>query len=194
LIVKANGQKKIRVIEIIPGQIVTKEVIVPPKIVAGKIVSDTIRDILKIVVVERHHATGNVGVGFVRGFKLKRGAMASTVAHDAHNVIVAGTNDADIVFAIQELTRLRGGQVAVADGKTRAELPLPIAGLVTDQPLPRALKLMADLNAAARALGCDLAAPFMSLSFLALSPIPALKLTDLGLIDATKLERISLFA
>jgi adenine deaminase len=192
--VKASGRRKIRVIEIIPGQIVTRELIVPPKIVDGRIVSDPGRDILKIVVVERHRATGNVGVGFVRGFKLKRGAIASTVAHDAHNVIAAGTNDADIKFAIQELTRLQGGQVAVADGKTRAELPLPIAGLVTDQPLPRALKLIDDLNAAARALGCDLAAPFMSLSFLALSPIPALKLTDQGLIDATKLERISLFA
>ena len=192
-VVKASGRKKIRVIDIVPNQIVTNEFIVSPKIVDGGIVSDTERDILKIVVVERHRATGNVGVGFVRGFKLKRGAIGSTVAHDAHNVVVAGTNDADILFAIHELTRLQGGQVAVADGKIKAELPLPIAGLVSDQPLPKALKLIDDLNAAARALGCDLAAPFMSLSFLALSPIPALKLTDQGLIDATKLQRISLF-
>jgi adenine deaminase len=193
LVIKANGRKKIRVIDIVPNQIVTNEFIVSPKIVDGEVVADPERDILKMVVIERHRATGNVGVGFVRGFKLKRGAIGSTVAHDAHNVVVAGTNDADILFAIQELTRLQGGQVAVADGKIKAELPLPIAGLVTDQPLPKALKLIDDLNAAAHALGCDLAAPFMSLSFLALSPIPALKLTDQGLIDATKLQRISLF-
>ena len=184
---------KIRVIEIIPDQIVTKELIAAPKIANGEIVADQSRDILKMVVVERHRATGNVGVGFVRGFKLKRGAIGSTVAHDAHNVIVAGTNDADILFAIQELERMQGGQVAVVDGKVKAALPLPIAGLVTDQPLAKAMKLIDDLNAAAHALGCDLAAPFMTLSFLALSPIPSLKLTDQGLIDATVLKKTSLF-
>ena len=193
LTVKANGKKKIRVIEIIPDQIVTKEFVAVPKVLGKEIVADTSRDILKMVVVERHRATGNVGVGFVRGFKLKSGAIASTVAHDAHNVIAAGTNDADILFAIRELEHLQGGQVAVANGKVMAVLPLPIAGLVTDQPLPQAMKLIDDLNAAAHALGCDLAAPFMTLSFLALSPIPALKLTDQGLIDATKLQKTSLF-
>ena len=184
---------KIRVIEIIPDQIVTKELIVSPKIENGKIVADTTRDILKMVVVERHRATGNVGVGFVRGFKLKHGAIGSTVAHDAHNVIVAGTNDADILRVIQELEKLQGGQIAVVNGKVKAVLPLPIAGLVTDQPLAQAMKLIDDLNAAAHAMGCDLAAPFMALSFLALSPIPSLKLTDQGLIDATKLQKTSLF-
>jgi len=191
--VKPSGTKKIKVIEIIPNQIVTKTAIVAPKIVDGQIVADPARDILKMVVIERHRATGNVGVGFVRGFKLKRGAIGSTVAHDAHNVIVAGTNDADILRVIQELEKLQGGQVCVADGKVKAELPLPIAGLVTDQPLPKAMKLIDDLNAAAHALGCDLEAPFMTLSFLALSPIPSLKLTDQGLIDATKLQKTSLF-
>lgn len=193
LAVKAAGHKKIRVIDIIPNQIVTREHHAPPRIVDGEIVADTSRDILKIVVVERHRATGRVGVGFVRGFKLKRGAIGSTVAHDAHNVVVAGANDRDIRFAIQELERLQGGQVAVADETVMAELPLPIAGLVSDLPLSRAMKKIDGLNAAARALGCDLAAPFMSLSFLALSPIPALKLTDQGLIDATRLQPISLF-
>ncbi len=191
--VKASGSKKIRVIELIPDQIVTKELIVSPKIVNGEVVADTSRDILKMVVIERHRATGNVGVGFVRGFKLKHGAIGSTVAHDAHNVIVAGTNDADILRVIQELEKLQGGQVAVVDGKVKAELPLPIAGLVTDQPLAKAMRLIDDLNAAAHAMGCDLAAPFMALSFLALSPIPSLKLTDQGLIDATKLKKTSLF-
>jgi adenine deaminase len=192
-VVKANGAKKIRVIGIVPDQIVTKEIILAPKIENGQVVADTTRDILKMVVVERHRATGNVGVGFVRGLKLKSGAIGSTVAHDAHNVVVAGTNDADILFAIQELERLRGGQVCVANGKVKAELPLPIAGLVTDQPLAKAMKLIDDLNAAAQALGCDLAAPFMTLSFLALSPIPELKLTDQGLIDAVKLQKTTLF-
>lgn len=192
-VVKSEGKKKIRVIEIIPNQIVTKEVIVSPKAENGEIAADPSRDILKMVVIERHRATGNVGVGFVRGFKLKKGAIGSTVAHDAHNVIVAGTSDADILRVIQELERLQGGQVAVVDGKVKAELPLPIAGLVTDQTLSKAMKLIADLNAAAHAMGCDLEAPFMTLSFLALSPIPALKLTDQGLIDATKLCKTSLF-
>jgi adenine deaminase len=193
LVVKASGAKKIRVIEIIPDQIVTKELIVAPKIENGEIVADTSRDILKMVVVERHRATGNVGVGFVRGFKLKRGAIGSTVAHDAHNVVVAGTNDADILRVIQELEKLQGGQVAVVDGKVKAKLPLPIAGLVTDQPLAKAMKLIDDLNAAAHTMGCELAAPFMALSFLSLSPIPSLKLTDQGLIDATRLKKIALF-
>jgi len=184
---------KIRVIEIIPDQIVTKELIAAPKVKNGEVVADVSRDILKMVVVERHRATGNVGVGFVRGFKLKRGAIGSTVAHDAHNVVVAGTNDADIVRVVQELEKMRGGQVAVVDGKVKAELPLPIAGLVSDQPLGKALKLIDDLNSAAHAMGCDLAAPFMTLSFLALSPIPALKLTDQGLIDAAKLQKTTLF-
>ena len=192
-VVKANGTKKIRVIGIVSDQIVTKEIILAPKIENGQVVADPSRDVLKIVVVERHRATGNVGVGFVRGLKLKSGAIGSTVAHDAHNVVIAGTNDADILFAILELERLQGGQVCVANGKVKAELPLPIAGLVTDQPLAKAMKLIDDLNAAAQALGCDLAAPFMTLSFLALSPIPELKLTDQGLIDAVKLQKTTLF-
>lgn len=193
LVVKSSGTKKIRVIEIIPDQIVTKEFIAAPKIAGGQIVADTARDMLKIVVVERHRATGNVGVGFVRGLRLKNGALGSTVAHDAHNVVVAGTNDVDILFAIRELERLQGGQVVVASGQVKAELPLPIAGLVSDEPLSKVIQLIDDLNSAAQSLGCKLAAPFMALSFLSLSPIPALKLTDQGLIDATQLKRTSLF-
>jgi adenine deaminase len=189
LVVPANRGRKIRVIEIVPQQIVTKEIITTPKIDGGEIVADIRRDLLKLVVVERHRATGNVGVGFVRGFKLQRGAIGSTVAHDAHNVVVAGTNDADILRVIEELERLQGGQVAVADGKVNAELGLPIAGLVSDRPLAEVIKRMDALNAAVRALGCDLDAPFMTLSFLSLSPIPQLKLTDQGLIDAVHLKK-----
>ncbi|MDB6028540.1 MAG: ade2 [Verrucomicrobiales bacterium] len=191
--VEANGDKKIKVIETVPNQIVTKCAVEKPKVVNGEIVSDTERDIVKLVVVERHRATGNVGVGFVRGLTLKRGAIGSTVAHDAHNVVVAGTNDADIIAAIEALKEMRGGQVAVADGKVIASLPLPIAGLVSDQPLEKVMEDIETLNAGARALGCLLEAPFMTLSFLSLSPIPELKLTDQGLIDATKLQITDLF-
>ena len=129
--VKARSSGKIKVIQIVPNQIVTKQVLELPKIESGRIVADTKRDILKLVVVERHRATGNVGVGFVRGFKLKSGAIGSTVAHDAHNVVVVGTNDADIKRVIEELEAMQGGQVAVANGKVTAALPLPIAGLVS---------------------------------------------------------------
>jgi adenine deaminase len=191
--VKPQGTAQIKVIEIVPNQIVTKTLVATPKVEGGQIVADVARDILKLVVVERHRATGQVGVGFVTGFKLQRGALASSVAHDAHNVVVVGTNDADIVVAIRRMQEMQGGLVAVAGGKVVAELGLPIAGLVSDQPLPEVIRLMAWLDAAAHALGCDLHAPFMTLSFLSLSPIPELKLTDQGLIDATKMERTSLF-
>ena len=193
--VAATGAgKKIRVIEIVPHQIVTKEVFASPKVADGKIVSDPERDILKLVVVERHRATGNIGVGFVRGFGLKRGALGSTVAHDAHNVVVVGVSDSDIVAAIRALEEMRGGQVAVADGKIEASLPLPIAGLVSDQPLELVIDKIAALKSAAAHLGSMLDAPFMSLSFLSLSPIPALKLTDQGLVDAVNLKLTTLIA
>ena len=193
--VPGNGAApRIRVIEIVPHQIVTKEVFATPKLADGKIVSDIERDILKLVVVERHRATGNVGVGFVRGFGLNRGALGSTVAHDAHNVVVVGVSDSDIVAAIRALEEMRGGQVAIAERKIEASLPLPIAGLVSDQPLEIVIRKIAELKSAAARLGSALDAPFMSLSFLSLSPIPALKLTDQGLVDAVNLKLTTLIA
>jgi adenine deaminase len=188
----AGTARKIRVIEIIPNQIVTREVIESIPENPNGVQSDPSRDILKMVVVERHHATGNVAVGFVRGFKLKSGAIGSTVAHDAHNIVVAGVRDADIVAVIRRLEELQGGQVAVAEGKVVAELPLPIAGLVSDRPLDEVIGRIEALNAAAHKLGCDLEAPFMTLSFLSLSPIPALKLTDQGLIDSQNMKPVEL--
>ncbi len=184
---RSNGATRLNVIEIVPQQIVTRKITVPPRVEGGLIVADPARDILKLVVVERHRATGNVGVGFVRGFKLKAGALGSTVAHDAHNVVVVGVSDPDITLAIEELARMQGGLVAVVEGKVKAALPLPIAGLVSDQPLETVIQHVAALNQAATALGCELDAPFMTLSFLSLSPIPELKLTDQGLIDAVKM-------
>ena len=192
--VPANGATAIRVIELVPHQIITNEVHAAPKIQDERIVSDVERDILKLVVVERHHASGNVGVGFVRGFGLKAGALGSTVAHDAHNVVVVGATDRDIIATIEALKELRGGQVAIRDGEIEAALALPIAGLVSDQPLEVVIEKIAALNAAAARLGCKLDAPFMSLSFLSLSPIPALKLTDQGLVDAVNMKLTTLIA
>jgi adenine deaminase len=191
--VRLNRAARMRVIEVVPNQIVTRQIIQTPRTENREVVPDVERDILKLVVLERHHATGNVGVGFVRGFKLKSGALGSTVAHDAHNVVVVGVNDADIARAIEELVKMQGGQVAVSQGKVRAELALPIAGLVSDRPLQEVIERIAALNAAARAMGCDLEAPFMTLSFLSLSPIPELKLTDQGLIDAVRMQPTKLF-
>ena len=192
LIVKADGTKAIKVIELVSEQIITNAVTAAPKVVNGEIVSDTSRDILKLVVVERHNATGNVGVGFVRGFQLQRGALGSTVAHDAHNVVVVGVTDSDIMAAIAALQKLGGGQVAIENGSDIAALPLPIAGLVSDRPLQEVVEKLRTLNGAAAQLGCPLPAPFMSLSFLSLSPIPALKLTDQGLVDAVNMKLTSL--
>jgi adenine deaminase len=191
--VKAVAGKKMKVIEIVPNQIVTRQILITPKVENRQVAPDIERDVLKLVVVERHRATGNVGVGFVRGFQLKDGALGSTVAHDAHNVVVVGTNDADICRAIQALEQLQGGQVAVRRGRVAAELGLPVAGLVSDRPLEEVIARLDALNAEARAMGCKLEAPFMTLSFLSLSPIPALKLTDQGLIDASKLCKTGLF-
>ena len=182
----------IRVIEIVPNQIVTRERHERAAVQNWRIVPDLTRDILKLVVVERHRATGHVGVGFVKGFKLRTGALGSTVAHDAHNVVVVGVSDADIVRAIEELVRMQGGQVVVNQGEVMSELPLPIAGLVSDRPLDEVIQRIDSLNRAARQLGCDLQAPFMTLSFLSLSPIPELKLTDQGLIDAVRMRTTSL--
>ncbi|CAN5612948.1 adenine deaminase [soil metagenome] len=190
----ADGAKRIKVIDIVPEQIVTNAVTLPAKIEGGQVVSDPANDVLKLVVIERHNATGNVGVGFVRGFQLKRGALGSTVAHDAHNVVVVGVSDKDIVAAVATLQKMGGGQVAVEDGDQLAALPLPIAGLVSDRPLREVVDKIESLKRAAAQLGCSLPAPFMSLSFLSLSPIPALKLTDQGLVDAVNMKLTSLFA
>jgi adenine deaminase len=195
-IASGNGisERRIRVIEIVPRQIVTRERIENAKIANRQVIADPSRDILKLVVVERHRGTGNVGVGFVRGFGLTRGALGSTVAHDAHNVVVVGANDDDIISAVGELERMRGGQVAILNREVEDALPLPIAGLVSDQPLEAVIEQIEKLNAAAGRLGCKLPAPFMSLSFMTLSPIPELKLTDQGLVDAVNLQLTSVFA
>ncbi len=189
----ANGHRRIRVIETVPDQIVTHQVLETALIQDGNLVADPSRDLAKVAVIERHHATGNVGLGFVRGLGIKRGAIGSSVAHDSHNIIVAGTNDDDLMTAARAIAAMQGGQVAVADGEVLARLPLPIAGLMSDQPIERVRETMDQLVDAARGLGTTLHAPFMALGFLALPVIPDLKITDRGLVDVKKFELVSLF-
>ena len=176
------------VIEIVPNQIITKSVNEKPKIYDGAIVSDTKRDILKLVVVERHKATGNIGLGLVKGFGIKRGALASSISHDSHNIVAVGTNDNDLYAAIKKVETLGGGLAVAADGKMLSTLPLPIAGLLSDQPLEQVVKKLEEVEKAAANLGSKLAAPFATLSFLALPVIPELRLTDKGLVDVLQFK------
>ena len=184
---------KVRVIEIIPGQIYTRHIIqkVLPD-AQGEVLSDPRKDILKVAVIERHHGTGNMAVGFVKGFGLKKGALASSVAHDAHNIIVVGANDRDMYVAVQKIIELGGGQVICAGGEVIDYLSLPIGGLLSDQPLDKVVAREEALNRHARELGTILPAPFITLSFLSLAVIPELKITDKGLIDVDQFKIVGL--
>lgn len=180
------------VIDVIPDQIVTGRSVMQPARADGLWATDTVQDIAKLVVVERHGKGGGIGKAFVRGFGLQYGALASTVAHDSHNIICAGMSDSDMLAAIRALAKSGGGLVVVAGGKILAQLPLPIAGLMSDEPVADVVAKVTELHVAARQLGCKLSAPFMALSFLALPVIPHLKLTDKGLIDVDKFAPIEL--
>ena len=184
---------EVRVIDVIPGQIVTGSSF--QRLSSGKrgLLPDASRNIVKLVVVERYSGKGGMGLGFARGLGVAGGALASTVAHDSHNIIAAGADDASLVTAINRLIELGGGQVAAAGDKILAELALPIAGLMSDREAQEVAALEDGLTAAARSLGSRLDDPFMALSFLALPVIPALKLTDLGLVDVTKFQPVSLY-
>jgi len=179
------------VIEVVPGQIVTRQKREKVKIAEGFILPDTDRDILKLVVVERHKATGNIGLGLVSGFGLQKGALASSIAHDSHNIIVVGTNDNDIFTAVKEIERLQGGLVVTANGKILASLSLPIAGLLSNEPLEIVVDKLEKLEQTAKDLGATLPSPFATLSFLALPVIPELRLTDLGMVDVNNFKLIS---
>ncbi|HEY3960887.1 MAG TPA: adenine deaminase C-terminal domain-containing protein, partial [Gaiellaceae bacterium] len=181
-----------RVIGIVPGQIVTESLEDAPKLHAGEALADPARDLAKIAVIERHLGTGRIGLGFVRGFGLQRGAIASSVAHDAHNVVVVGMNDASMAAAVRRLANQGGGIVVVDGAEVLAELPLPVAGLLSDAPLDTVLERSRALIDAARELGCTLESPFQHLAFLALSVIPSLKITDQGLVDVDKFELVPL--
>jgi adenine deaminase len=188
----ASRGAAVRVIELVPDQLLTGAGAMAPRVEGGLAVADPERDLAKIAVVERHHATGRIGLGFVRGFGLRAGALASTVSHDAHNVIVTGASDEDMALAVRRLVELGGGIVAVRDGAVLAELPLPVAGLMCDLPAAAAAAALHDLRDAARSLGVEVRAPFMALSFLGLSVIPSLKITDRGLVDVDRFEIVPL--
>ena len=183
---------QIRVIGLIPNQIVTDSLVMPPTVTRGEAVADPERDLAKIAVIERHHATGRAGLGFVHGSGLRHGAIASTVAHDAHNIIVVGTSDEDMRAAVERLAELHGGIVAIRDRQVLAECPLPIAGLLSDRAANTVIDEGAACTNAAAALGWTGRAPFMTLSFLALSVVPNLKITDQGLIDVVHATIVSL--
>lgn len=184
----------IRVIGIIPGQIMTKSLTLPIKAVNGFVAPDPERDILKLAVIERHRASGSMSVGFVSGIGLKRGAMAGTVAHDSHNLVIAGENDNDMMCAARAVAEMGGGLAAAIDGTVIGRMPLPVAGLMSADPIEIVCDQMEELLSSVRELGCGLEKPFMQLSFLALPVIPSLKLTDKGLVDVDAFKIISLFA
>jgi adenine deaminase len=183
-----------RVIGLVPGQLVTDALVEEPTVVAGEAVADPARDLAKIAVLERHLGTGRIGLGFVRGFGLERGAFASTIAHDAHNLIVVGVEDAAMERAAARLAGIGGGIVVADVDRVLAELPLPVAGLLSDRPLVDVLAASELLNAAVRKLGVAFPHPFQVLAFLALSVIPSLKITDLGLVDVDRFELVPLAA
>ena len=162
--------------------------------VSGQAVADAAHDLAKIAVVERHLATGRTGLGFVSGSGLQRGALASSVAHDAHNLVVVGMSDEDMAFAVERLVEIGGGIVAVDSGQVLAECPLPIAGLLSDAPLADVVAQSRACNEAAHGLGWTGATPFLTLSFLGLSVIPHLKITDRGLVDVDRFEIVPLEA
>ncbi len=185
---------RVRVIEVNPGQLVTRSRTETPTVRDGEIVADPARDLLKAAVIERHHGTGRVGLGLVTGFGLRGGALASTIAHDAHNVVVVGTDDRDMAVAVSRLAEIGGGQVAVAGGKVLDEVPCPLGGLLSDRPAAEVAAEVRRLKTTVSELGARLPAPFMAMSFLALSVIPELKLTDHGLVDTINFELVPLAA
>ena len=179
-----------RVIGLIPGQIVTEALV--EELGDGNAEPD--RDLAKIAVIERHLGTGRIGLGFVKGFGLRRGAFGSTFSHDAHNIVVVGASDAEMARAVERLAALGGGLVVVDGEDVTAELPLPVAGLLSDRPLPEVIGASEATVQAVHALGSQVESPFQSLAFLALSVIPSLKVTDRGLVDVDRFELVSLAA
>jgi adenine deaminase len=186
------GPRRIRVIRVIPAQLLTGSDSVEPTVQDGCIVADPSRDLVKIAVVERHHATGRVGLGFATNVGLRRGAYASTVAHDAHNVVILGVDDADMAACAMRMGEIGGGIVIADGGRVVEELPLPVAGLMSDRPLDEVHSRMRSMEARLATMGVTMPAPFMTLSFLALSVIPELKITDRGLVDVGHFELVPL--
>jgi adenine deaminase len=186
------GPRRVRVIRVIPSQLLTGTELVEPAIRDGCMVADPKRDLVKIAVLERHHASGRVGLGFATSVGLQRGAFASTVAHDAHNVVMLGVDDEDLAACATRLAEIGGGIVIAEGGRVVEELPLPVAGLMSDQPLAFVHERLRSMEDRLARMGVTMAAPFMTLSFLALSVIPELKITDRGLVDVARFELVPL--
>ena len=174
------AEETMNAVEAIPGQIVTRKIDVQPKTDGAFAVADIDRDILKIATIERHNATGNVGIGLIRGFGLKQGALATSIAHDAHNIVCIGTNDADMLAAIDVVVDMQGGLAAVNNGDIKGALALPVAGILSDQPLAAVTEQYEAIEAIARQFGSTVPSPFGLLSFMALSVIPEARVTDQG--------------
>lgn len=189
---KQQGITKVHLIDLIPRQIINYHVIEEMQVKDGQIQVDIEKDILKLAVVERYGKNGNVGVGFVRGFELKMGALAYSMSHDHHNIVVVGTNDEDMALAVNEVARLNGGLAVACAGRILNSMELPIGGLMSEKPAEEVMAQLDVLNADAKALGCGMDAPFMSLSFISLPTVPDLGLTDLGLVDVLAHRLISL--
>ena len=188
----AAGPRRIRVMRVIPSQLLTGIELVEPTTRDGCIVADPKRDLVKIAVLERHHASGRVGLGFATNVGLQRGAFASTVAHDAHNVVALGVDDADMAACANRMVEIGGGIVIADGGRVVEELPLPVAGLMSDQPLAAVHERLSSMERRLAAMGVTMSAPFMTLSFLALSVIPELKITDRGLVDVARFQLVPL--
>jgi adenine deaminase len=190
--VRDCGQQRVRVIELVEDQVVTRAEAERPTIREGLVVADPDKDLAKVAVVERHHASGRMGVGFVRGFGLQEGAFAGTVSHDAHNMVVVGVTDHDMAACVRRLAEIGGGLVVCRHGRAACDLPLEIAGLMSTRSAEEVAASLDALEATLREMGVRIATPFMYLGFLALSVIPELRLTDQGLVDVRAFELVPL--
>lgn len=186
-------KENIRVIKVIPEQLITESLVLPASILHGFAVADTKRDLAKLAVVERHKKTGNTGLGFVQGTGLKRGALSSTVGHDSHNITVLGMDDGDMELAVQTIVNERGGLVVVNDRKVLEVVPLNVAGLMSAATVEEVAERFLKILTATRIIGIDVNDPFMFMSFLSLPVIPHLKMTDLGLVDVDTFSHVSLW-
>lgn len=192
LCIPAGRARLVRVIGLVQGQIVTRRLVLEAPIGNGEVHADPARDILKLVVVERHGRNGNIGLGLVQGFGLRQGALASSVSHDSHNLIAVGVEDQDLLTAIEHVAAIGGGLTVVSGGAVRASLALPVAGLMTEEKPGQVAAAMEHLLLNARDIGCTAPNPFAALSFLALPVIPEIRLTDRGLVDVGRGEFVSL--
>ena len=188
-----DKKRKCRIIKIIPGQVITEKVIERPKTKDGLVIADIEKDILKVAVIERHHASEKVNVGLVKGTGLKKGAIGSSVAHDCHNIIIVGTNEKDMLNVGAAIAKMGGGLAISVDEKIINSLPLPIAGLMSDKTLPEVKENLDSIYKTAQELGITVDDPFMAIAFLSLEVIPHLKITNLGLIDVDQSKIVDLF-